>query len=1018
MPETLFNRDFSAGWCPSDDEVSGRPNALLQMDNLELDRNGALTLTHGTNIVWSGYPTLAHTMYSRFMCGTRYDYAALDNGSVYKNNTVLIASGGDGYNAAFGTAFDFVLVCSGAKRYKDGCSSFDQLGINPPTVAPTVSLNALNAPWAVVNQALNYTLVPSALAVLFGSASNAGGANSLNIQTSGTGSGITNPGMVAVQSIISTPTDLTKMCYSGVCGTSTDDDFIAFNGYTPNPFGMALQFDVLLAAGDPAGDPVSDYYTYSVQDLSQTATFDSYTGVFTLKMRRSQFTRIGNGAQDWSTCYGFRATFKGAPLTNINIWGTQFGEPLVMQGGSNAQFGTYQYAQINVNNTGTYIAKSILGPPSRDITVDGNRVLVTPQDPTTVDPQCNEAWIFRRSVDGQGNLGQWYRVLVFNSTTGYSPQYDNFSDQSALTLDITVNLNLISVQQIPGKIYDIIGPIQGRWYYFTLNMMYPSDVDDPDLVDSSIAIRTCGSDAELFFWARTVSATVILVGTSVDCYLLTGTFATFPDGSVDVYYQSVGVKFPPFTYDAISYGGTVYYLATDGWRMVQPTSFGTTYAAQNNQLIVSPNLDRLYRGEACYGYFPPEYPTSPGLGRFPITVGKNKLWCFPFGVHRCEVYDFVRQYWRVISFNLGDVSACTTTQDNKILAFYPQDKVMREIDYMGSKLIDGTRQQPFNVLFTYKDNGKPRQRKDTYTFKSRLATGSGYMQVQIWDEQGNQIPVNVPIKSPGNSTEEFVDISQPFGSDIPKAYKVNLYGITDDIFIEDWSIIYDPHPEPLTFLRIQPSNLGSAAQKRLRTWPMVIDSMGNYVIFTPNVDGVVQSKTSVFNSNYRKTCFHYFTDDVFGYDYGGTLQCTTGMMEVWSTGLDGNGPAPDIVQTLPVPHEFDQVGPLEIFRWGKIVKMALRTQSSGTPIPFKIFVSDQMIWSSQFDVTPGVEDEYIVDLPKGTSGRILRVELGPCPFTFARYFMKFQVAISGAQKDTELSWITVPGLSAEMVKGI
>jgi len=1025
MPETLFHRDFSAGWIPSDDQVDGRANGLLQMDNLELDRNGALQLIHGTNVVYSGYPTLAHTMFSRFINGTRYDYAALDDGSVYRNSTPVIASGGDGFNAAFGTAFNYILICSGAKRFKDDGTTLTQLGVNPPTVAPTATQPTLNAPYALVSPALIYGNVGlnPGLVVVAGSASNAGGTNYLHLQTNAApGPGIVNPNTSIVQAVNYPVSDLTHMSGVSGSGTSTDDDFITLNGYMDNPFGMYVQFDVLLSPGDALGDIVNDYYTFTVPDLSKQADFNAYSGQFTLRMKRSDFQRIGGGPQDWTTTYGFRITFIGSPLVMINIWGVSYGSPLIMQGGTAAQFGTYEYMQINVNNTGSYIAKSVPGPASKPITIQGNCALITPQNPTTVDPQVNEVWIYRRSVNGDGLLNQWYRVLVIKSP--WAATYDTTGDQAALNLDITANLNLVSIQSITDKIYDIIGPIQGRWFYFTVNFMYPSDINDPDLVNPSISIRTAGSASELHMWARAVSASVVLVGTTVDCYLLTGTLSTFPDGTIDSYYQQLGVKFPPVTYDAVIYGGAVYYYAADGWRMVLPTSFGTTYAAQNNQLIVSPNIDRLYKGETCYGYLPPRKMISPGLARFPVTIAKNKLWCFILGTGRCEVYDFLRQYWRTFNYQLGDASACFATQDNRVLAFYPNDKKMREVDFADSKLIDGATKQIYTALFCYKDNDKPRQRKDTYTFKSRCATGTGYMQVIITDDAGNNYYPTPTIKSPGKSTEQFVDLSAFFGpvnqpdTILPKSYQVLLQGVTDDIYIEDWSLIYDPHPEPLTFLRIQPNNLGSASQKRVRTWPLVIDTLGNYVIFTPNVDGAPQSKTSTFNSTYRKTHFHYFTDDVFGVDYGGTLQCTTGMMEVWSTGLDNQGPNPDIVQNLPIPHEYDQVGPLEIFRWGKVMRMALRTQSSGTPIPFKIFISDVLIWTGQFDVTPGVEDEYVVDLPKGVSGRILRVELGPCGFTFSRYFMKFQVMISGAQKDTEVQWITVPGLTSELAKGI
>jgi hypothetical protein len=196
--------------------------------------------------------------------------------------------------------------------------------------------------------------------------------------------------------------------------------------------------------------------------------------------------------------------------------------------------------------------------------------------------------------------------------------------------------------------------------------------------------------------------------------------------------------------------------------------------------------------------------------------------------------------------------------------------------------------------------------------------------------------------------------------------------------------------------------------------------MGNQVIFTPNVDGATQPGTT-FTSNYRKTFLHQFINDVFGTDYGGTIKALSGMFECWSNGVDGaaGGVIPDSVQNLPAPLQFDQVGPQEIFRWGKILRMALRVYSQGTPIPFTVFFSDASTYTGNFNVTAGIEDEYIVDLPKGSSGRIIRVTLGPVVgFTFSRYFIKFQVMISGAQKDTEAQWITIPGISSQLAQGI
>ena len=1014
MPETLLHRDFSAGWCPSDSAVDGRPNCLLKMDNLELDRNGALSLIHGTRVLYSGFGAQAHTMFSRFIDGVRYDYSATQNGSVYRNSASII-TGGDNKNAAFGTAFNYTLICSGTQRKKDTGTAVQNLGVKAPTAAPTIAQSAPNAPTAIIgNMQANYVIVDGlGLSVI--------GGNYIQVTTN-----IDGLFVMQTTSPPATVKDTTVLSGPGGSGLSTDEDFVILSGYIPNPYGVSLQFDILLSPGNITGDQITDFYSYVVNDIQRQATFDTITGAFTLRMQRSDFIRNGGSALDWSTVYGFRLTINLNRESSeiVNIWGAEWSQVnFQFRGGTAAQFGTYQYAQVNVNNTGSYLAKSTLGPASNPVTLDGVSALVTFQDPTAVDSQVNEVWIYRRG----GNLGQWYRTIVIKAPFTPNPVYDPFGDQDALDLNIKIDVNLVSIADIPDKIYDIVGPIQGRWYYFSTNFMYPSDINDPDLVNASLAVRTCGSTSELFMWARPVSASVVLIGTSIDCYLLTGTFSTFPDGTIDIYYQSLGVKFPPVTYDATPFGGSIYYLASDGWRFVMPTSFGTNYSNQNNQSVVSPNTDRLYRGEVCHGYGPPSMPLSPGAVRFPVVVAKNKLWCFVYGTGRGEVYDFVRQYWRPFIWNLGDASACTVTQDNRVLAFYPDLKV-REVDYSGTKLIDESIQQTSNMLFTYKDNGKPRNRKDTYTFKSRCFTGfgnSGPLAITIYNESNN--PVTPPPLPRSNIavTEVYVDLSQSFGINfpfaiLPKSYQVFITGSLSDLVLEDFSIDFDSRPDPLTFLRIYPSNLGTATQKRVRTWPLVIDTLGQNVYFTPSVDGIDQAGTT-FNSTYKKTVFHYFVTDVFGIDYGGTLYDPSGLMEVWDTGIGSSGGAgliPDVVQNLPMSHKYDQVGPIEIFRWGKILRMALRTQSNGTPIPFKVYLGDDLFYSGQFNVDVGKEDEYVVDLPKGVSGSILRVELGPCPFTFSRYFMKFQVAISGAQKDTELQWVTVPGVTSTLAAGI
>lgn len=1086
MPETFLQRDFSAGWCPSDDEKNGRPNCLLQMNNLELDKNGALTLTGGT-VVKRTLSSTAHTLFSRYLNGTRCDYAALASGAVYRNTT-SIATGGDTTNAAFGTAFDYTLVCSGTKRLKDNGTTAVNLGILPPTNPIALSLSYTNSPYQIIGDISTGYVVPKGTAVWSAAPS------SLDITTDAAGDAVvqTYPGVSHNANSLTGPAGT---------GVGTEDDYVILNFSMAVLAPVSFQLDILLVTSNAAGDPVTDYYTFKINDITQLEGFNDFNG--TIKIRRSEFTRVGGSSQQWSAVYGYRITLVAPPAFVLKVWSdVKSFANMVIKGSSIAQFGTYDYVQINVNNTGSYIAKSTIGPIVYGINIDGGTALITPQDPTGIDAQCNEAWIFRRG----GNLGgAWYRVLVFTTGGGWSAAYDALSDQAALTLKITINLNLISTASI-AKIFDIVGPVQGRWYYFTANFVYPSDLNDPDLVDASLAVRTCGSNSELFMWARAVSATVVLVGTSIEVYLLTGTFATFPDNSVDIYYQRLGVKFPPLTYDAVEYGGAVYYLASDGWRMCVASGSGSAFSINNNQLLVSPNTDRLYRGETCYGYTPPNLKIAPGSVRFPVTVARNKLWCFITGTGRIEVYDFVRQYWRTINYLLGDVSAACSTQDGEVLGFFTSDAKEREVCTLSSKLVDGATNQVFSMLPTFKDNGQPRQRKDTYTLKSRCLTGNATISVRIVNDQNVSTVVSGALTSAAGTTEQFLDLSQTAAFQLTKYWQVGMSGQCSDVNIEDYSIDYDPRPVPLTFLRvvglnynttarkriytipfqidtlshnvliapiidgalqatlsvnsnrkqsfdyqlpiigvgsdiqigidyewlingqgqefefygfeeirnievfpdprrslvIPVTNFGDPVKKRVRGWPFVIDTRGLPVTFTPIVDGVVLPlAATVLNTPSKKTVRVFYKTDVFGIDYSGYFKSTTDF-EMWEI------LHPDVVQALPPARQFDQVGPQEFLRWGKVIKIELRVLPFGVAIPYNIYFSDSTVYNSSLTVVSSKEDSYFIDMPKGVSGRILRVEIGPTSFDFHRYYMRFLCAPSGGQEDTELQWVTVP----------
>lgn len=211
----------------------------------------------------------------------------------------------------------------------------------------------------------------------------------------------------------------------------------------------------------------------------------------------------------------------------------------------------------------------------------------------------------------------------------------------------------------------------------------------------------------------------------------------------------------------------------------------------------------------------------------------------------------------------------------------------------------------------------------------------------------------------------------------------------------------EQYPDSVKFHIIPVTNFESAAKKRVRVWPFVLSSptSSNNVTFTPLVDGSPTQATVFSVGTERETFRHFFTSDVFGVDYSGTLS-SSNPFEITKV------LPPEVVQILPIAKKFDQIGPEEFFRFGKIIQIELRIlPDGGTSIPYVIYFNDAKKLAGTISVIDGVDGSYFIKPPKGVSGNILRVELGPTTFDFHRYYMRFQVARSG--RDTELEWIQI-----------
>lgn len=142
MSNLMLLDDFSAGWCPADDPVGGRKNALLKMDALELEQNGEIRMAGGTKRMLSAFTNDLIAMQSVIINTTEFIYSCDNTGLIFRDNT-QIATGGSTTRAAINAAFSYAFIFSGNKRVRDdGFGAIVDLGVIKPSAAPTLATGA------------------------------------------------------------------------------------------------------------------------------------------------------------------------------------------------------------------------------------------------------------------------------------------------------------------------------------------------------------------------------------------------------------------------------------------------------------------------------------------------------------------------------------------------------------------------------------------------------------------------------------------------------------------------------------------------------------------------------------------------------------------------------------------------------------------------------------------------------------------------------------------------------------
>lgn len=840
----IFSNDFSAGWTPDDDDNNGRPNGFLNFTNLNLNENGVVDLERGGVKINLGAfaGTGIFGIYSKFINAVRNRYIGTARGVLTSTsnftvirNVIPAFSGLEMY--AFGNGFGEIFCSSGLVRMKDNGTASFSLGIQAPPAAPAFVIN--QPPFIDVTVPYSNWTLPE-------------------------GTGLVNTGGI-VQGTVSTTSQRTVMqsltnwntliLSSGSIGQDTDFFRFEFR-VTDTSFLDKVRIEFLLEMPTGGAGDVANYYYFEWPINAGTAFRVGINQWSTLQCLRSDFIRAGdNVTLDWTTVKGINVktlctdSTQVVVITNLNFKGGSLG---AITGNG------IQYYQQNVRNNGTYLAKSPLSPVTAVINIVTGSVTLTPNVTFNASAGVTDIYFYR-----SGNtLDNVYFVgSVSGSGVTFPTFTDNKTDVQVLEINIKANLFLNSIFNLTEVFIAIEGPIAGRMVYLTTTTIYISDLLNPDAYDTRFILKLNSIVGEQNLWLQKTGGTVLIVGTTADIYVISGTFAQLADGTIDVVVTSLGVKQPPISRAVAVYSGAAYYLAADGIRYINS---GTSF-------LVSSDNRLLFDGYTRYGVAAVDLTISAvnnDIYGSLLCINKNKLYfrhAIAGGTYQMFVYDLVKQYWKF--YNLyGSITALFSEEDGNLLTG-SYDDFLRSIN-TGNVIDTAGNYVSFNLRTTLRDGKTPRQRKNVFTLKINCDTGGDTVEVHMYTETDVDIFLGY-INNNGLSVAQFNVAGNTI--DLKKRYSLHLYGQVRTFKLVDWSLDYLDRPIPLNSLRIEPTNYGVAGRKRINNIPLVIDTLGHDVNIVPIVDGVL-GPLKVINTNEKLLYSYQYDAETYGTMIGLNLQ--------------------------------------------------------------------------------------------------------------------------------------------------
>lgn len=900
MPN-LYRENWPLGWTPNADNINGSPNGLLRADNLTLDETGSLSLIRGTKkISTSAFTNLVTQIYGKLINLEVQDPAyphnarlryIVESTNVVRNYSTAtkdeniydagIISGGGDQGAAFGSGFGHTFITYGTQKIKDAGVTQTPIGMiangppaiainNPPSkdmsgglIGPSFSL------WELVENESVFV--------------NAGGY--VEIDTNN----VTNRA-VAIRGLFNV-INVDSMELGGIPGTGTSEDIFSMAVRVADTSTL-VKIQVTFLLNSPAvpsySSDATDYYEFSWYanqpsiiytdpvppdelNWEDRQTFidnarmefvkanpDQILTTFNLgintwsnlQAKRGDFNRVGTDSSlNWTTISGIKVTFTTtAPQTNA------FNNMSFIGGTNGPLSGEYAYIQVDVQDNSYYSEKSLPSAYAETGPITRTSVEVTPN---TVNNFANECWIFRSS----NKTGGFYRVKRITGAYGFTPGAfdDTYSDTDALR----DNIKLDDYQaNLPDGVIGIVCNFKERNWYITYEAIYPSYRGNVSSYDTRYILETSGNTEYNLFITKLNDDTMLLA-TNIDFYTITGSAGVVINNETeffDLQIRPLGIKTPSISKEFAVREGNLYYRAADGIRVL----------AGSSCTLLTNDIDLLFRKSTRHGIAPSK---NEPLGLYYIGISKNHLY---YSTPQTDnkralyIYSFAKQQWRYEEHGDDDSITALFVEEDDTVIYSTElfgDGFIRQLDV--GTLFDETDNINFKFLTVYDHNQQPRHRKDTYTLKITADTGNEEINVILRGYKDDKTVVTYTTTATFDGrSEKYFTVNG--NVDLVKYYQLELNGEVPVCKIYNFSVDYDPRPEQLTYLRLPPSNFGVAGRKRIPEIPMVIDTLGEDVVFTPIIDGVVQP-TSTINKTDKAVYHHWFVDDKVGFDIGGTL---------------------------------------------------------------------------------------------------------------------------------------------------